>query len=77
MEEEDMKQFLNKPIKLRLSGGFFYTCKIEQLTEDSVHIVDKYGERHVFDISEIKGVSESHKEENTEEEGNEQKKSDA
>ena len=60
MKEEDLREFLGKRIQIRLKSDWIYTCKIEKLNADSVHIIDKFNERHVFDLDEISAVSEAH-----------------
>lgn len=60
MNEEDLKEFLGKKIQIRLKSSWIYTCKIEKLNADSMHIIDKFNERHVFNLEEIVGVSEVH-----------------
>lgn len=59
MKIGDLRNFQNKRIKLVLKNGFLYTCSIEYLTEDSVHIIDKFNQKHIFDISAISEVSEN------------------
>lgn len=59
MKIEDLKQLKNKKVKIVLKNGFFYTCEIEYLTEDSVHVIDKFNQKHIFDISAISEVGEN------------------
>ena len=58
MKKEDLNLFLKKKVKLILKSGFHYTCIIESLNEETVHITDKFGEKHAFSLNHIDGVSE-------------------
>lgn len=58
LKQENLNQFLGKKVKIILKNGFFYSAEIERLDEESLSVVDKFGERHCFDISEVAAISE-------------------
>lgn len=58
MKREDLITFKNKKIRIILKTNFRYTCCIEFLNEDSVHVLDKFQQRHIFDYDQIAEVSE-------------------
>jgi hypothetical protein len=59
MKYDDIKKFKDKRVRIILNNGFCYTCKIEFLNEDSVHIIDKFDKKHVFNIDFIQEISEN------------------
>jgi len=60
MKKEDLIIFLNnnQRIRLTLKKGFFYTCTIGCLDEQTVHFRDKFREKHIVDLNEIAVVNE-------------------
>ncbi|MFC1704709.1 hypothetical protein ACFLZ6_00085 [Nanoarchaeota archaeon] len=58
MKKETLEQFKGRTIKLVLKTGFYYTCSIDFLDDDAVHVLDKFNQRHVFALEQIAEVNE-------------------
>ena len=57
---ELLQRFLNKDVwvYLRLNSGFFYKCKLIEISDGNIVIVDRYGGTSVFKLENIDQVSE-------------------
>ena len=58
MERETLELFKDKQILLVLKNEYYYTCKIQEITSDSILILDKFNLKHLFNIADIKKIQE-------------------
>lgn len=59
MEKDDLQKYLGHLVFLTLKSGFQYKFKIEDkdIKEDSISIIDKYGNPVDFNISTIEFIT--------------------
>ena len=58
MRKEDIKKYLGKIIFVRLNNNNFYTCKIININEESIDIIDKYKLNSTINISDIISITD-------------------
>ena len=56
MRSEDLQEYLNKKIKLVLLSGSVFTGTITKVTEDSIHMIDKFDQSVVINIDQISNI---------------------
>lgn len=56
MRKEDLEDYGGKKVKLILVSGSVFTGRIKKLTEESLHMVDKYDQLVVINLNQISNV---------------------
>jgi len=58
MEKSDLKQFINKRIKITLKNGYVYSCTVNDVSESIIDITDINNDKYIIALSEISIVKE-------------------
>jgi len=58
MKPEQLKDFLNRKIKLQLKNGTVYTGSILELNIDTLKFLDKFNNNCLIDLSSIASISD-------------------
>jgi small nuclear ribonucleoprotein (snRNP)-like protein len=53
MHEEELKQYLNKNVRIILKNSFNYSAKIIKVNSDCIQILDKYSNEVLIDNDQI------------------------
>jgi hypothetical protein len=61
MKKEDIEKFRGKNIKIILKNQFIYNCKIQEINDDSVGILDKFNNLVFINYDMIGAITENEK----------------
>ena len=62
MKRDEIQQYENKLVFIKLKNNFFYTAKILKINNESINILDKYHLNSTINIDDIVSISELKKE---------------